>query len=346
MRPIALVIAYLMTVSSLLVMKPYKIGYRRACLRLLSSIKASPESRPDGFPEALLPPTIPSWYGVHQDIKKLIVYRDSDLIVVYKPNGLLTCQENAPSTKLPSTKPKASATPVVRSNLLDMLQRYFDEGIRDKNKRPKVGLVHRLDSPSSGLVVFSLTKAALQSLNEAFRSREVSKQYLCVVNGEISSLIVCNDHLLKTSSSITKVIANPGNRTDVVPASLTVRPLYTVKYTVKPSNSSNPELPSTTSVVDADGKKQTLCEVTLLTGRKHQIRAQLAYRLHPLVGDVKYGAPQKFLTKDIALHAHKLEFVHPRTEKPMKFLCPPPRVWSKRFGEDCMLTVDALLQQQ
>lgn len=255
------------------------------------------------------------------------------MIVVYKPNGVLTCQENTS---------KSNTTVPVRTNLLDMLQLYFDTGNRDTNTRPKVGIVHRLDSPSSGLVVFSLTKTALQSLNEAFRSREVSKQYLCIVNGEIPFPVTYEDYLLKTSSAITKVISNPGNRTDVVPATLTVRPLYTINYRGKSANiTTNTELPSST-IPASDSKKQTLCEVTLLTGRKHQIRAQLAYRSHPLVGDVKYGAPQKFLTRDITLHAHKLEFVHPRTEKPMKFLCPPPRVWTKRFGEDCMQCASAL----
>eukprot|EP01031_Cornospumella_fuschlensis_P033486 gene33486-40516_t len=281
------------------------------------------------FHDGLLPATIPSWSGTHSDIKKLIVYRDSDLVVVYKPCGVLTCQENASPSSIKSTS---------RNNLLDMLQLYIDSGIRDSNRRHKVGLVHRLDSPSSGLVVFSLTKAALQSLNEAFRSRAVNKKYLCVVNGEIPAPAVYEDYLLKTNSAITKVISNPGNRTDVVPAALTLRPLYTINYTIKAAtDNANAELPGTPE------KKQTLCEVTLHTGRKHQIRAQLAYRSHPLVGDAKYGAPQKFQTKDIALHAHKLEFAHPRTEKPLKFLCPPPRVWAKRFGEDCMNHVHELI---
>jgi hypothetical protein len=82
--------------------------------------------------------------------------------------------------------------------------------------------------------------------------------------------------------------------------------------------------------------KQTICRVELETGRKHQIRAQLAHIGHPIVGDVKYGAPQSFKQRDISLHACMLTITHPTTRKEMTFTAPPPALWSKRFGEDSL----------
>ena len=79
--------------------------------------------------------------------------------------------------------------------------------------------------------------------------------------------------------------------------------------------------------------KQTICRIELETGRKHQIRAQMAHIGHPIVGDVKYGAPQAFKQRDIALHACMLTITHPVTGKEMTFTAPPPALWSKRFGE-------------
>jgi 23S rRNA-/tRNA-specific pseudouridylate synthase len=112
------------------------------------------------------------------------------------------------------------------------------------------------------------------------------------------------------------------------------------------------------SIEGGSGDKQTaqtLLRVELLSGRKHQIRAQLSHIGHPIVGDVKYGAPQAFKQRDIALHAYSLSIpypvvspvatdregsVHTRT-----FTVPPPAIWSKRFGNDTMSTIEKLLSQ-
>ena len=78
---------------------------------------------------------------------------------------------------------------------------------------------------------------------------------------------------------------------------------------------------------------QTLVHVTLETGRKHQIRAQLAHTGFTIVGDVRYGAPARLKSKEIALHAHSLEFEHPTTKELMRLKAPVPESWQRLFNE-------------
>jgi 23S rRNA pseudouridine1911/1915/1917 synthase len=85
-----------------------------------------------------------------------------------------------------------------------------------------------------------------------------------------------------------------------------------------------------------------LVHIDLETGRKHQIRAQLAHLGHPICGDMKYGAPQAFKLRDVALHAYYLSFNHPVTNSKLIFTAPPPEQWKKYFGEDLYKTADAL----
>ena len=89
-----------------------------------------------------------------------------------------------------------------------------------------------------------------------------------------------------------------------------------------------------------------LVKVKLETGRKHQIRAQMAHIGHPIVGDVKYGAPQRFQLKDIALHAFRLGFVHPTTKAPLTFSAGVPSSWASRFGQDVVDIVDRLCENK
>ncbi|MBO6577125.1 MAG: RNA pseudouridine synthase [Rhodothermales bacterium] len=162
-----------------------------------------------------------------------------------------------------------------------------------------VGLVHRLDRPASGLMVLARTSKAAGRLAEAFKARRVEKRYLALVEGFPSDSGRAEDHLLKEKRGV-KVV-KPG-RTGAKRAVLTWRLLGAMRG-------------------------QALVEVELETGRAHQIRAQLAHRGFPLVGDLRYGAKQEFDGRNLALHAYQLGLEHPVRREPVAWTSPPDRRW-------------------
>eukprot|EP00981_Chlorochromonas_danica_P005389 scaffold1091_cov164-Ochromonas_danica.AAC.12 len=258
------------------------------------------------FPSDLLPPTITEWSGGAEDIGKLVLYQDAHLIVAYKPPGVLI-QSSA-------DRPQDGQEEEV--NMISMLQR-----MQQSAKVDPVTLLHRIDRPCSGLVLFGRNKVASRKLNEAFSERLVTKGYVAMVNGNITQPGECDDYLRQLQGEKTRVL--PKKTENSQHARLTYRPLGMIEYDIKPSSQ-----PSSRS----HRKIQTLLDINLETGRKHQIRAQLAHRGWTVCGDGKYGAPQTFLTRDITLHAYKLELAHPHTGEPLRFTCPPPKVWERRFG--------------
>jgi 23S rRNA pseudouridine1911/1915/1917 synthase len=298
-----------------------------------------------GFSSALLPDFISDWSGTSADLSKLVVHQDKDCLVIFKPPGVLVQPEWIPKTPSNSTTTTTINTPspTIKNkgpiDLLTLIQEYLD--LLNRWEDPQAGLVHRIDRPCSGLLVFALNPIALKKLNLEFKNRVAHKSYLCVVNGEVTSPSECEDYLLKTSTDKTKVVKAPTNtskeRKDIVLAKLSYQPLHAINYDVRVT-------PTSTVSKKSHKKIQTLLEVSLITGRKHQIRAQLAHRQLPICGDVKYGAPQGFVTKDIALHSHRLQFQHPSTKQSMVFSCSPPRIWEKRFGEATMQAIAKLSQ--
>lgn len=175
----------------------------------------------------------------------------------------------------------------------------------DKSGGAYLGLVHRLDRVTSGISVFAKTSKAAARLCEQFKTRKVIKYYLCVVNGDVELAYgECNHLMTKTSDTDkkTQILPLHSKRRDTVTGVLRYRVVHRLHYEGAQSAKANPEQ-----------KRQTLLAVELETGRKHQIRAQLAHIGHPIVGDVKYGAPQRFPSRDIALHAAVLSFPHPTT---------------------------------
>lgn len=188
--------------------------------------------------------------------------------------------------------------------LADLAKEY----IREKYNKPGnvfVGVVHRLDRPVSGVVLLAKTSKALARLNELFRSKKTIKTYWTVVQNrpkqEQGNLV---HWLVKDSSrNVTKAFAreNPsGARSEL-------------NYTLLTSQ---------------QGKY--LLEVNPITGRPHQIRVQLASMQCPILGDLKYGAPQPLPDKSIALHARQLRFTHPtlKTEVNVSAPLPDAPVWN------------------
>ncbi|MEW6382019.1 MAG: RluA family pseudouridine synthase [bacterium] len=181
-------------------------------------------------------------------------------------------------------------------SLMDMIRQY----IKDRYKKPGnvfLGLIHRLDRPVSGVVVMAKTSKGASRLSEQFRSRSITKIYWAQVYGEMSPAEGSLLSFLKREDKGARLAeeSDPGARNAVL--------FY---RTLK------------------EHKGKSLLEITLHTGRKHQIRAQLAAAGHPVVGDVKYGAPSPLPDNTIRLLAKSLTFKHPTRNDIITVECPGP----------------------
>jgi 23S rRNA pseudouridine1911/1915/1917 synthase len=173
---------------------------------------------------------------------------------------------------------------------------FLTQHVRRGNKlgRERVWIVHRLDRDTSGLMVFAKTEAAKRALQESWDAAE--KIYLAVVEGAPPAVSGKFDSYLDESNPLKVYVS------DETPTTRRAQTRYRV---IKSSE--------TTALV----------ELVLETGRRHQIRVQLAHAGCPIVGDKKYGAETNPIRR-IALHATKLRFVHPTTKEPVRFESPLP----------------------
>ncbi len=166
---------------------------------------------------------------------------------------------------------------------------YVAEFIQQRDNKPGkafVGLVHRIDRPVSGILILAKTSKALSRMNDLFRLDNVNKTYLALVNGTPQLKEQKLIHYLRKNSKSKK-------------ADVFNKPVE------------NGKLSELTFKVISVNKQQALLEVNPISGRFHQIRAQLAKIGLPIVGDIKYGAPQALKDKSICLHAYKIAFLHP-----------------------------------
>ena len=208
-----------------------------------------------------------------------VLYEDNHLIVAIKPAGVLSQSDgsNAP-------------------DMLTILKAY----IKDKYQKPGevyLGLVHRLDRPVSGVMVFARTSKAASRLSEQIRTRKVEKIYRCVVNGVLEGEGRLENFISKDEASNTVTVSD------------VEKPGFKASYL------------DYRALASKDG--MTMAEVKLGTGRSHQIRAQMAHAGHPLIGDQKYGKKDN-RTKDIALEAYILSFEHPVKREFITFEAPVP----------------------
>ena len=164
------------------------------------------------------------------------------------------------------------------------------------NDRP--GVVHRLDRGTSGVMVIAKNRAAAEHLSRQFADRTVTKVYWAVVDGVPASPTG------RVRSMIGRSRADPHRMTTAVPGRWAE-----TEYRVLATRT------------DDSGHARSLLEVRPKTGRTHQIRVQLSALGHPLIGDPLYGGPDG---PRPLLHAHRLEFRHPRTGKPLAFASPAP----------------------
>ena len=216
------------------------------------------------------------------------------LNVVYEDNHLLAVNK-------PAMLPTMGVAEDVAS-LLTVAKEYVREKY-DKPGNVYLGIVSRLDAPVTGLVVIARTSKAAARLTEAFKSRNVRKVYVAAVEGAPPEASGTLEHFLRKDERHRKV--------HVTHESAEGAQLARLRY----------------RVLGAAGGL-SLLEIELDTGRKHQIRVQLAKVGCPIVGDRKYGAATEF-SSGIALHSRLAEFEHPVRREPMSLTAPLPAAWRR-----------------
>ena len=187
------------------------------------------------------------------------------------------------------------------------LSEVVKEYIKDKYNKPGevfLGVIHRLDRPTTGIVVFARTSKALSRMNEMFSNRETQKTYWAVVKNKPQEATAKLVHYLKRNEKNNTSKAHLKEVTDSKIASLD----YTVFKELQ---------------------NYVALEINLHTGRHHQIRAQLAAIGSPIKGDLKYGFDRSNPDGGIHLHARKLSFIHPVSKEEITIIAPTPdeTVW-------------------
>lgn len=220
-----------------------------------------------------------------------ILYEDNHLIAVWKDAGILS-QEDYSDDK----------------SIMDDVKKYIKEKY-NKTGNVFLGLLHRLDRPVAGIMLFAKTSKGASRLSKQFREHTIVKKYSAIIEGQLEkengSLINFLEKEQKYSGALrAKINSKEGARAEL-------------SYKTILSN-----------------KKYSLIEINLLTGKFHQIRAQFAEIGHPIIGDVKYGGKKSPIISngEIALVANKLSFITATDEKEIVLKAPYPEKW-KRFFE-------------
>jgi 23S rRNA pseudouridine1911/1915/1917 synthase len=217
-----------------------------------------------------------------------ILYEDNHCLAVVKPSGMLSTHYQG------------------REETIDRAVKAY---LKEKYHKPGnvfLGIVHRLDRPVSGVLLFARTSKAAARLAQQFRDGSVEKIYWAIVEGEVSKTAgTLEDWLCKDESRGRVEVVEPGD----------------------------------------EGARQALLhyyrravhgglswlEIRPQTGRRHQLRVQLAHHGHPIYGDAKYGAIHTF-GNAIGLHARSLTFLHPIRNEPITLTADVPRTWRGRFA--------------
>lgn len=219
-----------------------------------------------------------------------IIYEDNHIIVVEKP------------VNIPSQGDKTGDI-----DMLTIIKEYL---IKKYNKPGDayLGLVHRLDRPTGGVMVFAKTSKAASRLSEQIRNKEFEKEYLVIADGEFEEKEgTYEDYLLKNEkNNMSKVVDSKNKNAKIAKLDYEI-----IKY--------NEEI------------NLSLVKVKLHTGRHHQIRVQFSSRNHSIYGDQKYGTRGR--GKQLCLWAYKLSFVHPTTKEKLTFESYPEPVGSWKILE-------------
>lgn len=225
------------------------------------------------------------------DIKDRILYEDNHLIIINKRQGEIVQGD------------KTGDTPLV-----EMVKLF----IKERNNKPGqvfCGLVHRIDRPVSGIVIFAKTSKALARMNELIKNRKVEKTYRAIVESEPPRDEERLIGFLKKNEQQNKSYYSSTQKEGYQQAELIYR-------------------------VRGRSINYSLIEIELITGRHHQIRAQLAAIGSPIKGDLKYGARRSNANGSISLHAWKVQFEHPVSHQIITVFAPPLeeefiKIWGK-----------------
>lgn len=202
-----------------------------------------------------------------------VLYEDNHIIVVEKKPNILS-QSDITGDK----------------DLLTMVKEYIKEK-HDKPGNVYIGLVHRLDRPVGGIMVFARTSKAAKRLNEQIRNHEFNKTYVAILDGKLDKKEgKLTNYLYKDEKLKKSFVTNKNNK--------------------------NAKLSELNYEVMGYYKDKTIVKINLITGRHHQIRVQFSNIGYPLCGDQLYGKKNK---RQVKLFAYKLEFTHPTLKKKMTF---------------------------
>ena len=198
-----------------------------------------------------------------------VIYEDNHLLVVVKPINMPTQEDNSKDL-----------------DLLNALKKY----IKEKYNKPGnvyLGLVHRLDRPVGGVMLFAKTSKAASRLSEQIRNKSIEKRYIALTHNHTKEHEILKDKLLKNEKTNTSKIDEKG------------------KYAILEYN------------LIEYRNNMSLIDINLLTGRHHQIRVQLSHHGYPIYGDQRYGIDKEGI--QIHLWAYKLKFKHPVKDEIMEF---------------------------
>ncbi len=217
-----------------------------------------------------------------RDMEELnILYEDNHIIVVLKPQMVACCPDESGD-----------------SNLFDEVKEYI-RLTYNKQGNVYLGLIHRLDRPTGGVMVFAKTSKAAARLSEQMRTGGFEKKYYAVLCGAPSRQSATLENYLRKNSVNNTVYVCTESEEGAKYAALT--------YDIKSKQSG-----------------LSLAEITLHTGRTHQIRVQTAAINCPVYGDMRYGG-EKAVKGRLALWAYSLRFTHPTTGESLKFMIEPPK---------------------
>ena len=210
-----------------------------------------------------------------------VLYEDNHIIVVMKPVNVPVCEDSSGDL-----------------DLLSMVKHYLEEKYNKNNAF--VGLVHRLDRPVGGVMVFAKTSKAASRLSDQIRKGEMKKKYYAVVMGKTLEKGIFVDKLEKDSKKNISFVSDNGKES-------------ILEYERIKTNG-----------------EMSLVSIDLKTGRSHQIRVQFSHHGFPLYGDQKYNKKAKMHTQ-IALFAYSLSFLHPTLKKELVFSVDIPNIYPYNF---------------